>query len=139
MKRLTGLGLCFFLAAITLSCTRGPKPFNNAPEPITNCATGPDPTLSIKNGDQITWSATDKSYTVVFPNPGNNPPPGTPFANSQNQPQFSFPIGQGNMVTSGPPHMPTGYYKYSIYPTLFAGAPPQGAQACADPGLHVKD
>jgi hypothetical protein len=139
MKRLTGLGLCFSLSATLPSCTNKPQAFANYGEPIANCATGPDPYLSINAGDQITWSATDKSYTVVFPNPGSNPQPGTPFRNSQGQPQFSFPIGQGNMVASGPPHMPKGYYKYSIYPTLFAGAPPQGAQTCADPGLHVKD
>ncbi len=139
MKRLTGLGLCFLLVGVLASCKHNPQNFVNFPESISNCATGADPTLSINNGDQITWSAQDKSYTVVFPNPGNNPQPGTPFRDSQGQPQYTFPIGQGNMVASGPPHKPTGYYKYSIYPTLFSGAPPQGAQVCADPGLHVKD
>lgn len=138
MKRLW-IGPMLFLCSSLLSCNRGPKPFNFVSEPISNCATGADPTLSIQAKDQVTWSGQDKSYTVVFPSSGNNPAPGTPFRNALGQPQFTFPIGQGNMVTSGPVNPPTGYYKYNIYPGLFAGNPPTGSQPCADPGLHVKD
>jgi len=138
MKRLW-IGPLVILCSSLLSCHHGFTPFNSVAEPINNCATGADPTLSIKARDQVTWSGQDKSYTVVFPTTGNNPSPGTPFRNSQGQPQFSFPIGQGNMVDSGPAHAPTGYYKYSIYTGLFTGTPPQGSQPCTDPGLHVKD
>lgn len=147
MKRLLWTGLISVLCFLFTACHHDVTPFADMPVSIGKCAAANDPTLSLKAKNQVIWTAQDAAYTVVFPNPGANPPPGTPFRDSNGQAQYNFPIGQGNMVTSGsaapttdPQHFPLpNYYKYSIYKGLIVGQPPQGTQPCQDPGLHVKD
>ena len=136
---------CVFFSA----CHHKLTPFTDLPVSINSCGASTEPTLSIKAKNQVKFTAQDAAYTIVFPSPGTNPPPGTPFRdpNNNNQPLYSFPIGQGNTVVSGAAapstdlqhfHLPN-YYKYSIYNGLISGPPPQGTSACKDPGLHVKD
>jgi len=136
MKRLW-IGLAVITLVFLASC-RHSTPFTDAPVGISSCSTGADPTLSIGAGNQINWTAQDNDYTVIFPNPGTNPAPGTPFQ-SGGVPRFNFQIPRGTTVNSGGAHLPTGYYKYSIYTGLLSGMPPAGTQPCKDPGLHVKD
>ena len=146
MKRLW-IGPLAVLCVLSSACNRNVTPFTDLPVGISKCGASNEPTLSLREMNQVKFTAQDAAYTLIFPNPGPNPPPGTPFRDSNGNPVYNFPVGQGNMVTTGPAAPTTdpqhfrlpNYYKYSIYNGLISGQPPQGTQPCNDPGLHVKD